>query len=95
VELAVRRPANAVLVLCDSDDDCPAVWGPEAKKLVSKRTIGGAVMAVREFEVWLLTSHLKTGTWEGRRLEEGRDAKGKLSRLVEVDPSLRTTEEPS
>lgn len=26
VELAVSRPADAVIVLCDSDDDCAATW---------------------------------------------------------------------
>ena len=68
--------------MCDSDDDCPAAWGPEAKKILSRRAPGGAVMAVREFEAWLLISHLRAGALEGRSLEQIRDAKGKLSRLV-------------
>ena len=82
VELAVRRPADAVLVLCDADDDCPAAWGPEAKKLVSRRVAGAAVMAVREFEAWLLASHLGAGVLEGRKIEAIRDAKGRLGKLV-------------
>ena len=39
-------------------------------------------MVVREFEAWLLISHLKASSWEGRKLEEIRDAKGRLSRLT-------------
>lgn len=90
VELAVRRPADAVLVMCDSDDDCPAIWGPAAEVLLSRhRAIGGAVMAVREFEAWLLISHLKVATLEGRSLEDIRDAKGKLGRLTgEYTPTV-------
>lgn len=83
VDLAVRRPADAVLVMCDSDDDCPAAWGPEASRLVSRRTRGAAVMAVREYEAWLLASHLRSPALEGRRLDQIRDAKGRLSRLVD------------
>jgi hypothetical protein len=82
VELAVRRPADAVLVMCDSDDDCPAVWGPPATRLVARRTRGAAIMPVREYEAWLLASHLRSATLEGRRLDQVRDAKGKLSKLV-------------
>lgn len=82
VELAIRRPATAVLVICDSDDDCPASWGPAARQLVSTKTAGGAVMAVREYEVWLLTSLLKADNWEGRKLEEIRDAKGRLGKVA-------------
>lgn len=27
IELALRRPADGILITCDADDDCPAVWG--------------------------------------------------------------------
>lgn len=53
-----RRDVTGVVVMCDSDDDCPAVWGPSATALMNPLTVGFAVMAVREFETWLL--HGKT-----------------------------------
>lgn len=39
-------------------------------------------MAVREFETWLLISHLKSAALEGRSLEGIRDAKGSLRRIT-------------
>lgn len=39
-------------------------------------------MAVREYEAWLLISHLRTADHDGRRVENIRDAKGKLARLT-------------
>ncbi|MEQ1566465.1 MAG: hypothetical protein ABMA64_12560 [Myxococcota bacterium] len=47
------RGAHAALVLVDSDGDCPASWGPAAR-LSSGHS---AVMAVREYEAWLLAGH--------------------------------------
>jgi hypothetical protein len=90
VEIAARRPgATAVLVLCDSDDDCPVSWGPPARELVQNRIRGGAVMAVREYEVWLLTSLSRSSVRDGRRLEEVRDAKALLAREIgEYTPTV-------
>lgn len=73
VQLALRsRRADAVLVLCDSDDDCPAVWGPSATQRLSSLCRGAAVMVQREYESWLLHGirafgHLEVATIEGRR----------------------------
>jgi hypothetical protein len=54
--LALRRPrpANAVLLLCDEDEDCAAVWGPDATRIMNRLGAGIAVMAVHEYESWLL-----------------------------------------
>lgn len=84
VGLAMKRKPQAVLVLCDSDDACAAVWGPDAAAVVSARVVGGAVMAVREYEAWLLGGR-SVADLERLRLknpEAVRDAKGRLARLV-------------
>lgn len=61
VELAARRvaPDGAVLILIDSDDDCPAMRGPEL--LVRARAARqdlpiAVVLAKREYEAWFLAS---------------------------------------
>jgi hypothetical protein len=84
VMLARRRPADAVLVMCDQDDDCPATWGPDAREIVRSMVAGTAVMAVREYESWLL---LGFGAEELARHgirspERKRDAKKLLGRIV-------------
>lgn len=84
VQLALARPADGILLTCDADDDCPAVWGPSAKAVVTRRTRGDAVMVVREYETWLLHA------FDDRQLGEAgiseperiRGAKEKLKRLV-------------
>jgi hypothetical protein len=61
VELAARRVgrSGAILVLVDSDDDCPATLGPEL--LARARNVRpdlpiSVVLAKREFEAWFLAS---------------------------------------
>jgi Domain of unknown function (DUF4276) len=61
VELATRKTGGrgGVLILIDSDDDCPAELGP--KLLERARTSRGdlpigVVLAKREFEAWFLAS---------------------------------------
>lgn len=61
VELAARRVGHTgiVLVLIDSDDDCPAELGPRLKERAVRQRQGlrlGVVLAKREFESWFLTS---------------------------------------
>jgi hypothetical protein len=61
VELAARqvRGQGAILILIDSDDDCPAQLGPELqKRAVAARSDLpiGAVLAKREFESWFLAA---------------------------------------
>lgn len=61
IELAARRAGRggAIVVVLDSDDDCPATLGPElldrAKKARSDLAIS-VVLAKREFEAWFLAS---------------------------------------
>ncbi|WP_437725865.1 hypothetical protein [Sorangium sp. So ce861] len=84
VQLARSRGAHAVLALCDADDDCPATWGPDAARAIQVLMPGDAVMAVREYETWLLLNHAQE---ELRRagapmVESKRGAKEVLRRLV-------------
>lgn len=61
VELAARRAgrSGAIVVVLDSDDDCPATLGPEllgrARRTRSDLPIS-VVLAKREFEAWFLAS---------------------------------------
>lgn len=80
--LAAARPADAVVLLCDSDDDCPAEWGPAASSIVAANQRGGAVMIVREFEAWLLYSRLGAAALGSRPVDSIRDARGQLKAIV-------------
>lgn len=82
VQLAFRRPADAVIVLCDADDGCAATWGPRASTLIRTHGHGAAVMASREYETWLLLARTGTRMFNGRTIENIRDAKGTLARVV-------------
>jgi hypothetical protein len=82
--LALRRKPDAVLLLCDEDDDCAAVWGPDATRILSRLGPGLAVMAVREYETWLLLARsdealAAAGVQNPATL---RDAKKALAKLV-------------
>jgi hypothetical protein len=61
VDLAGRRagPNGAILIVLDSDDECPAILAPEllsrARKIRSDLPIS-VVLAKREFEAWFLAS---------------------------------------
>lgn len=84
VELALQRPADGVVILCDADDDCPAVWGPSSRRLVEARCRGDSVMIEREYEAWLLYafSEALLRQHDITSPESVRDAKGRLRRLV-------------
>jgi len=61
VELAARRAGSegATLVLIDSDDDCPALLGPELQKRAQAVRPGfpvAVVLAKREYEAWFLAA---------------------------------------
>jgi len=75
VELARRRPADAALILCDSDDDCPAAWGPASERVLVDVLPVACVMVVREYEAWLLASRTRSQADGHRRIEQIRDAK--------------------
>jgi hypothetical protein len=85
IELARRRPqATAVLVICDEDDECAAIWAPSAAELVTRVVAGSAVMAVREYETWLAhnASDLDLLGIGVPDPERHRDAKGIMRKLV-------------
>ena len=48
------RPATALVVLCDQDDDCPVHWARDVRTAISPTIPIQAVMAVREYETWLV-----------------------------------------
>lgn len=61
IELAARQvgPQGGILVLIDSDDDCPAELGPQLLDRARQARGGipiGVVLAKREFEGWFLAS---------------------------------------
>lgn len=88
--LARARKATAVVVLVDADNDCAATWGKAATGIVTRQFVGGAVMAVREFESWLLASfsNRARSLVGAARIEHARDAKGLLQRL---EPGYKPT----
>lgn len=81
VTLATRRPADAVLLLCDADDDCAARWGPAATRVIRGTLSGAAVMAAREYEAWLLCSMLNAASIGSTDISDIRGAKERLARL--------------
>ena len=48
------RGDSRVLVLIDADSDCAANLGPELQRRLERVAAGSAVLAVREYENWLL-----------------------------------------
>jgi hypothetical protein len=61
VDLAARKTSGtgSVLILLDSDDDCPAHLGPEVLRRATqaRRDLPiGVVIAKREFEAWFLAA---------------------------------------
>ncbi|WP_437958287.1 DUF4276 family protein [Sorangium sp. So ce119] len=88
--LAKARRADAALVLCDADDDCPAKWGPHATELIKSIIAGAAVMVLREYETWLLLNYSDDELKRAKVAapEKVSGAKEKLRRLVpEYSPS--------
>jgi hypothetical protein len=84
VELALQRPADGIVIACDADDDCPAVWGPSSRRLLVSRCPGDSVMIEREYEAWLLYAFPEASLRQHNitNPESVRDAKGNLRRLV-------------
>ncbi len=52
--VAKARDDARVLLLIDADDDCAATRGPELQRRVDSVSSGSSVLAVREYENWLL-----------------------------------------
>lgn len=83
LELALRsRKPDGLLVLCDSDDDCPATWGTSARASIGSRCRGAAVMIVREYETWLLHGLQQVVDISPSEIEAKRDAKQLLRKFV-------------
>lgn len=82
--MAAARHPDAVLVTCDADDDCPGVWAQSIVSAQGRSTPTAAVMAVREFEAWLLWEYddKDLAKVKASDPERVRDAKGRLQRLV-------------
>jgi hypothetical protein len=95
VQLAAKRagPSDAILVLLDADDDCPAALAPRMLATVRAerpdRRIA-IVLATREFEAWFLAAAdslvgangLLPGTKPPAEPERVRDAKGWMSQAM-------------
>lgn len=82
VRLAMLNPdCDAILVLFDGDDDCPAELGPKilgwAEQEAGVRPCAVAI-AHREYEAWFLAGREP----EFEEPEEVRDAKGTLESIV-------------
>lgn len=84
LEMAAARRPDAILVTCDADDDCPKVWAESVASLSGLSRPTAAVMAVREFEAWLLWSRTDADLKKVKVTDPDRvrDAKGTLEGLV-------------
>ncbi|EPX58789.1 hypothetical protein D187_003504 [Cystobacter fuscus DSM 2262] len=85
MKLVRSRKAQAALLLCDEDDDCAATWGPDASERMRKLLPNSlAVMAVREYETWLLLARgmIDLGSLGIYKPEKIRDAKKAMRLLV-------------
>ncbi|QRN96193.1 hypothetical protein JRI60_45445 [Archangium violaceum] len=90
------RPGNAVLLLCDEDEDCAAVWGPDATRVMRRLGAGVAVMAVHEYEMWLLLSRPDAELMAAGVAVpvSGRGAKGTMRKLVpDYSPTVHQLQE--
>lgn len=102
VQIAAGTPeCIGVVIILDSDNDCPAKLGPQLAEFASAKTDVPVcvVLAVREFEAWLLASadsiKGKAGLVEHLELppdgpESKRDAKGWISRNMADKPYAET-----
>lgn len=86
IQLAQRRPApaNAVLIVCDADDDCAVAWARSVQSLQPYGVEVAGVMAVREYEAWLLSNIDERALRDAGIVdpETRRNAKGALARVI-------------
>ena len=84
LEIAAARRPDAILVTCDADDDCPKTWAESVASIVGPSRPAAAVMAVREFEAWLLWSRSEAELKKVKVADPDRvrNAKGKLEGLI-------------
>lgn len=103
-DLAKTRPGgcDALLVVCDADDDCPVELADAVRELLSPRDLPiGCAIADREYEAWLLSGI------SGMRGQKGiggdavpppnattvRDAKRALGAMMSGRSSLPTVDQ--
>lgn len=88
--MALRYPRHAILILMDSDDDCPAEIGPELRRRACEARPDvpiAVVLANTEYEAWFLAAAESLANTRGLMAhltappdpEAIRDAKGWLS----------------
>ena len=94
ITLARGKPeCGGILVLFDSDDDCPAERGPQVQAWAAEASRGvpcGVCMAHREYEAWFLATvdslrehrAMKVDAAPHPNPERPRDAKGELHRCM-------------
>jgi hypothetical protein len=84
LEIAAARRPDAILMTCDADDDCPIAWAKSVPPLLGNSKPTAAVMAVREFEAWLLWSRsdAELARIKASDPDRIRNAKGKMERIV-------------
>jgi hypothetical protein len=84
IALAEKRRPGGVLLLCDADDDCPASWSASVSGAAACSAPVAAVMAVREYETWLLLNQQPAALVQANVPfpERIRDAKGALARII-------------
>lgn len=77
---------GGILVLFDADDDCPATLGPSRQSCIQSMRSDvpvSVVLAMREYEAWLLAAAESLGmTQPERSVELIRDAKGEIKRQL-------------
>jgi hypothetical protein len=108
VELAALnvRPSGGVIVLLDSDDDCPAILGPELLKRAQSAALGLPVFVIlpqREFEAWFLAAAkslrgqrgLSAGLESPQNPEEVRGAKEWLRNKMHEHRYSPTIDQPA
>ncbi len=95
-----------ILVLLDSDDDCPAELGPRtlerAQRIVAHRAVS-VVLANREYEAWFLAAAESLHGQRGFEFEktpdfdpeQPRDAKGWLGERMSGGKYRETTDQPA
>ena len=107
VELAAQNIGGrgAILIILDSDDDCPAQLGPEllcrARQVRSDLPIA-VVLAKREFEAWFLAAADSLRSYKGltnnlespNNPEEIRGAKGWLKQRRDSRKYRETLDQP-
>jgi hypothetical protein len=102
VELALLYRPDAVLVVFDSDDDCPAELGPELEQVARRAARGvpcAIVVAHREYEAWLLAAveslrgraRIRADAPAHPEPEAPRDAKGQIEDRMSEGSSYHET----